>query len=202
MLRPIREGKQKSLNPKTPVGLFPCPPEPPKLVLVPKLVLAEPPKPLPMEHQEGYAMKQLEDVSKTMSDEELIDYCDLHCKTHRALFPSEIVRRMSERSGVYVGLADWQAIVEMKGEMQHLVNVARRRLSKINQKETVEQKEEEMEEEKLPQTNELVHKTCGLLNFFGGNFSNEEIANKPFAEVADSLFRNGGNLKLSIDLDF
>ena len=56
--------------------------------------------------------------------------------------------------------------------------------------------------EQLQETKSLVHKTCGLLNFLGGSFEIEKLENKPFAEVVDILFRNGGFINVTISKDF
>lgn len=56
--------------------------------------------------------------------------------------------------------------------------------------------------EKLPQTQSLMHKTCGLLNFLGGSFNIEDLDNKSFSEVVDALLCNGGDVHITISKSF
>ena len=55
--------------------------------------------------------------------------------------------------------------------------------------------------EKLESTKLIVHKTSGLLNFLGGSFSPEKVADMPFSEVIDCLNRNGGAIGITISKD-
>ena len=56
--------------------------------------------------------------------------------------------------------------------------------------------------EQINETKSLIHKTCGLLNFLGGSFDIDELNNKPFGEVVDAIFRNGGFINVTISKDF
>lgn len=47
-------------------------------------------------------------------------------------------------------------------------------------------------------TNEVLHKTCGLLNFLGGVYTIEELESHSFAEVVHSLISNGCVVKLTL----
>lgn len=59
-------------------------------------------------------------------------------------------------------------------------------------------KENKMGLEPLRETEYLLHRTAGLLNFLGGNFTPEKLSEVPFGEVVDSLFRNGGKMDVGI----
>lgn len=71
-----------------------------------------------------------------MTDSELIGYCELHCKTERALFHADHVNRMLELAGHPEGyvhrVTGWLSVHE---EMQRLVDLARARLKDAPQPE-------------------------------------------------------------------
>lgn len=66
-----------------------------------------------------------------MSREELISYCDLHCKTPRALFRRDMIAQMVEYAGnpnEYPKSEEWMAGIEwysLHEEMEELVQLAR-----------------------------------------------------------------------------
>lgn len=67
-----------------------------------------------------------------MTDAQLIDYCDAHCKTAKALFAAWRVNRMIELAGSprsYSPLLKHE-FRQMHGEMQTLVDLARKRLAR------------------------------------------------------------------------
>ncbi|HYD58927.1 MAG TPA: hypothetical protein VEC35_01135 [Noviherbaspirillum sp.] len=69
-----------------------------------------------------------------MTDMELINYCDKHCKTPKALFAAWRVNRMIDLAGCpngYEKLLD-NAFATMRGEMQVLVDLARKRMARPN----------------------------------------------------------------------
>lgn len=44
----------------------------------------------------------------------------------------------------------------------------------------------------------IIHRTAGLLNFLGGNFTKEKLCNMPFSEVVNCVIRNGGEITIGI----
>ncbi len=48
------------------------------------------------------------------------------------------------------------------------------------------------------ETDLICHKTAGLLNFLGGNFTQEKVENLPFKEVVKNLLCNGGELRVML----
>jgi len=44
----------------------------------------------------------------------------------------------------------------------------------------------------------VIHKTMGLLNFLGGSFCEEDMMERSFAEIVDSVCRNGGKINVDI----
>jgi hypothetical protein len=67
-----------------------------------------------------------------MNDMQLIDYCDKHCKTPKALFAAWRVNRMIELAGSPRGFAPLlkHEFQQMHGSMQILVDLARKRLAR------------------------------------------------------------------------
>lgn len=70
-----------------------------------------------------------------MTDTDLIDYCDLHCETERALFIGRHVNRMLDLAGKPVGFV--RTVPEMKwismhGSMKELCALARERMRASN----------------------------------------------------------------------
>lgn len=61
-----------------------------------------------------------------MTDDELINYCEAHCQTERALFSAEHINRMLELAGHPEGFVQsvtgWMSL---HGQMQELVDLAR-----------------------------------------------------------------------------
>ncbi len=69
-----------------------------------------------------------------MNDSELIGYCEIHCKTERALFNADQINRIAKLAypdDYFVPVVGWHSMHE---EMQDLVDRARLELTK--QKET------------------------------------------------------------------
>lgn len=70
-------------------------------------------------------------ANSPMTDEHLIGYCEIHCKTERALFKGMHVNRMLELAGNppnfvrFVRHDDWYTMHE---EMQELCDLARARM--------------------------------------------------------------------------
>lgn len=66
-----------------------------------------------------------------MNDNDLINYCESHCKTERALFSGTDVNRMIELAGYpddYVRSVDSNQFFSLHFEMENLVKLARTRL--------------------------------------------------------------------------
>lgn len=69
-------------------------------------------------------------MSQNWTDKELLGYCEIHCKTERALFHADHVNRVIALAGMcdqFLPVVGW---VSVHGEMQELVDLARARLSK------------------------------------------------------------------------
>jgi hypothetical protein len=70
-----------------------------------------------------------------MNDRELIDYCELHCESERALFKGIHINRMLELAGhpkgfvSSVGYDEW---VSVHDPMKELCKIARERFGKAN----------------------------------------------------------------------
>jgi len=69
-----------------------------------------------------------------MNDEELIGYCELHCKTERALFNDDQVNRMIVLAGyppdyVMFVSSGWYSL---HADMARLVTLAKRRRALLN----------------------------------------------------------------------
>lgn len=70
----------------------------------------------------------------TMTDDQLISYCDSHCESQRALFNKEQIARMIELAGnpegyptpedIRGGVREW---ISVHKEMKELVNLANSR---------------------------------------------------------------------------
>jgi hypothetical protein len=66
-----------------------------------------------------------------MTDSELLNYCDLHCETERALFSGEHVNRMIALAGYpdnFVHSINPQEWVSLHDDMKDLCSMARDRL--------------------------------------------------------------------------
>lgn len=60
-----------------------------------------------------------------MNDDELIGYCEIHCKSERALFSAEHINRMSALAGGYCHrVSGWLSLHE---EMDEMCRLARER---------------------------------------------------------------------------
>lgn len=65
-----------------------------------------------------------------MTDNELIGYCESHCKTERALFVGEHINRMLALAGHpdgYVQEVPKDQWLSVHGEMENLCRIARKR---------------------------------------------------------------------------
>jgi hypothetical protein len=51
---------------------------------------------------------------------------------------------------------------------------------------------------KLHRTEQVVHKTCGLLMFLGGNFFIEDFDRYSYSHILEMLFRNGGDIEVKL----
>lgn len=63
-----------------------------------------------------------------MSDHILISYCEIHCKTERALFGADMINRMIDLSGapyLKIPLGTW---VVCREEMENMCQLARERM--------------------------------------------------------------------------
>ena len=60
-----------------------------------------------------------------MTDKDLIGYCEIHCKTERALFSADQINRMVVLAGLgehNANIVGWHSMYE---EMQEIVDLAR-----------------------------------------------------------------------------
>ena len=125
------------------------------------------------------------------SDEELIGYCELHCKTERALFNGIQIKRMHKLAGKEIPPAADNAWSSMYGDMAELCKLARRHRGapKRRRKENDMSEEKEVErsfaqvtvdkERKIMDASDELHKKLCLLDakIFGekpGQPSSEE----------------------------
>jgi len=53
----------------------------------------------------------------------------------------------------------------------------------------------------LPQTEVLIHKTVGFLNYFGCDFTKEKLSERSFSEVVDTILSNGGTINIGVKND-
>ena len=60
-----------------------------------------------------------------MTDQELIDYCDIHCESELALFCREHVERMLKLAGVKQSSSRLPSFMSLHDEMKNLVRRAR-----------------------------------------------------------------------------
>lgn len=51
---------------------------------------------------------------------------------------------------------------------------------------------------KLQETEHLIFSTTGLLNYLGGNFTNDQLSEMKFGDVCDSILRNGGSISIGL----
>lgn len=67
-----------------------------------------------------------------MSDEDLIGYCEIHCRTQRALFHRDHVNRMLVLAGHPEGfvkeIPEWQEFISVWDEMEELCRLATERM--------------------------------------------------------------------------
>lgn len=60
-----------------------------------------------------------------MSDDELVGYCEIHCRTERALFSADHINRMIVLAGLGEHNSKIMGWHSMHEEMQELVDLAR-----------------------------------------------------------------------------
>lgn len=44
----------------------------------------------------------------------------------------------------------------------------------------------------------VCHRTAGLLNFIGGDFSKQKVKNEPFGKIMEALYKNGAEIDIKI----
>jgi len=54
----------------------------------------------------------------------------------------------------------------------------------------------------LNETNSLIHRTTGLLNFLGGDIDIKRVKDMRFEEVVDCIFKNGGVIDISVSKNY
>jgi hypothetical protein len=64
-------------------------------------------------------------MSKDWTDEQLLGYCEIHCKTERALFHSDHINRVVDLAGLGAQNHVREGWFSAHEEMQELVDMAR-----------------------------------------------------------------------------
>jgi len=67
-----------------------------------------------------------------MTDDDLIGYCDLHCKTPRALFNGNQINRMISLAGSCLAPIPEDSWISLHETMEGLVRAARKRKQRVN----------------------------------------------------------------------